>query len=154
MNKIDKQILQLLQENAQISNLELAEKVSLSPSPCLRRVKQLEEQGFIKKQVAILDTEKLGLQLTIFVSIGLKNHGQALMNEFTQTIKDIPEILECHLIAGNAADYLLKVIVPDLQHFQEFLLKKLTCIQGVSTVHSSFVLQKVINKTSVPLEHL
>ena len=86
MNKIDKKILQLLQENAKISNLELAEKVSLSPSPCLRRVKQQEEQGFIKKQVAILDTEKLGLQLTIFVSIGLKNHGQALMNEFTQLV--------------------------------------------------------------------
>ena len=154
MNRLDKKILQCLQNNAQISNVELAELVSLSPSPCLRRVKQLEKQGYIKKHVALLHAEKLGLQLTIFVSIGLKNHTSEIMRNFTQTIKKIPEILECHLVAGQSADYLLKVIVPDLQHFQEFLLKKLTLIKGVNSIHSSFVLQKITDNTALPLDHL
>lgn len=154
MNRVDKKILNLLQSNASINNVELAEQVSLSPSPCLRRVKQLEDQGYIEQRVALLNANKLGLQLTIFVSIGLKNHTPQLMENFKKNIQTIPEILECHLIAGQTSDYLLKVIVPDLQHFQTFLLKKLTLINGVNSIHSSFVLDKIINKTQLPLNYI
>ncbi len=154
MDRIDKKILALLQMDSQISNQELADKVALSPSPCLRRVKQLEEEGYIRKYVALLNPEKLELQLTIFVLISLNSHDTQKMAGFENAIKSSPEVIECHLITGHTADYLLKVIVCDLKEYQSFLLDKLTKIEGVSHVHSSFVLQSTVNKTELPLSHL
>ncbi len=151
MDRIDKKILQVLQTNGHINNLELAEKISLSPSPCLRRVKQLEETGYIKQYVALLDPEKLGLKLTVLVSVGLNSHVPEIMRAFEVTIKTLPEVMFCHLITGQAADYLLKVIVSDMEHYQYFLLKKLIPIKGVANVHSSFVLHSIVDKTSFPL---
>jgi Lrp/AsnC family transcriptional regulator, leucine-responsive regulatory protein len=154
MDRTDKKILSLLQYDSKISNQELADKVALSPSPCLRRVKQLEEAGYIERYVALLNPEKLGLQLTVFVLVGLSTHDSKIMSGFEQIIKASSEVVQCHLITGHTADYLLKVIVADLNQYQAFLLNKLTKIQGVHQVHSSFSLQTVVDKTELPLHHI
>lgn len=154
MDKVDKKILALLQENAQINNIELAEQVALSASPCLRRVKLLEENGFIKKTVAILDAEKIGLQLTVIVTIGLNTHQPKVMRDFEAKIELLPEVIECYLITGQSADYLLKIIVPDLNTYQRFLLEKLTSIDSLDSIHSSFILKTICNTTMLPLEHI
>src|SRR4249919_2958719 len=109
MDRIDKKILEILQNNSQISNQELAEKVALSPSPCLRRVKQLEENNYINRYVALLNPEKIGLQLTIIVSVGLSTHDPKKMHAFEKNMKSFPEVIQCYLIAGQTADYLLKI---------------------------------------------
>jgi Lrp/AsnC family leucine-responsive transcriptional regulator len=154
MDRIDKKILDLLQTNSQISNQELAELVALSPSSCLRRVKLLEEQGYIKKQVALLAPDKMGLNLTVLVLVGLNSHQPAVMKEFEDTVRFLPEVIQCYLITGQSADYLLKIILPDLNAYQAFLLSKLTCINGVESVHSSFILREVCDTTMLPLDHL
>jgi len=152
VDRIDKKILGILQENSQINNQELADQVALSPSPCLRRVKQLEENGYIKKQVALLDPEKIGLNLAVIVSVELNSHQPAIMSGFEETVRLLPEVIQCYLITGQSADYLLKIMVPDLHAYQSFLLGKLTCINGVSSVHSSFILRDVCNTTALPLD--
>ena len=154
MDRIDKKILTILQLNSRMSNQELADKVGLSPSPCLRRVKQLEDNGYISKYVALLDPNKLGLQLIIFVLVGLNTHESKKMTAFELAIRSSPEVIQCHLITGHSADYILKVIVSDLIEYQSFLLNKLTKIDGVSNVHSSFVLQTIVDKTELPLNRL
>lgn len=154
MDKIDKKILDLLQHNGKINNQQLADKVALSPSPCLRRVNQLEDEGYIDKYVALLDPEKIGLHLTIIVLVGLSSHETKAMNHFEQQIKTMHEVVRCYLIAGQAQDYILKVVVPSLNDYQNFMLKKLTQIDGVKNIHSSFVLKKIVDKTALPLDHL
>ncbi|MBS0350324.1 MAG: Lrp/AsnC family transcriptional regulator [Proteobacteria bacterium] len=154
MDRIDKKILALLQCDSKISNQELADKVSLSPSPCLRRVKQLEEAGYIEKYVALLNRDKLGLQLTVLVLVGLSTHDAKKMAGFEQIINASSEVVQCYLITGHTADYLLKVVVSDLNQYQHFLLNKLTKIDGVHHVHSSFVLQTIVDKTELPLNYI
>lgn len=154
MDRIDKKILEILQNDSQISNQYLAEKISLSPAPCLRRVKLLEDSGYIKKQVALISPEKIGLELTVIVLVGLNNHESSTMNAFEEKILLYPEVLQCYLITGQSADYLLKIIVPNLNAYQDFLLGKLTKIKGVSSVHSSFILRSICDTTALPLGHL
>lgn len=154
LDRTDKKILEVLQSNCQITNQELAELVALSPSSCLRRVKLLEDQGYIKKQVALLNPEKLGLNLTVIVLVGLNNHQPGIMREFEETVRFLPEVIQCYLITGQSADYLLKIIVPDLNAYQAFLLGKLTNINGVNSVHSSFILRDICETTILPLTHL
>ena len=151
MDNVDKNILDLLQHDGKISNQELADRIALSPSPCSRRVKQLEDEGYIRQYVALLDPIKIGLQLTIMVSIALVNHDHKIMKNFEKKIATFPEVIHCYLITGQSADYLMKVIVANLSEYQSFLLEKLTVIDGVSQVHSSFVLQPIVDKTSLPL---
>lgn len=150
MDKTDKEILRILQKNSRITNQELAEKVNLSPSPCLRRVKQLEKLGYIKQYISILDPKKLGFDLTIFILIGLNTHDPKKMEKFQETVIDLPNVLECHLITGQSADYLLKVVTNNLENYHQFLLKKLSTIPGVNNIHSSFVLNTVTEKL-IPL---
>ncbi len=154
LDRTDKKILELLQSDSQISNQELAEKIALSPSPCLRRVKQLTDNGYINKQVTLLNPEKIGLSLIVIVLVGLNTHQPAVMNAFEETMQLLPEVIQCYLITGQSADYLLKIIVPDLKAYQDFLLGKLTGINGVSSVHSSFILRTVCDTTALPLDHL
>lgn len=154
MDRIDKKILEVLQINSQINNHDLADLVALSPSSCLRRVKMLEEKGIIKKQVALLEPEKVGLKLTVITLVGLNSHQPAVMSEFEDTIRFLPEVIECFLITGQSADYLLKIIVPDLNAYQSFLLGKLTSINGVSSVQSSFILRKICDTTALPLDYI
>jgi Lrp/AsnC family leucine-responsive transcriptional regulator len=154
IDRTDKKILDILQHEAQISNQELAEQVALSPSPCLRRVKQLTENGTIYKQVALLNPKKIGLELTVIVLVGLNSHQASVMNGFEEAMRMQPEVIQCYLITGQSADYLLKVIVPDLNAYQAFLLEKLTSIDGVGSVHSSFILRTICETTALPLDHL
>lgn len=154
IDRIDKHILSLLQNDCSISNQELADKVALSPSPCLRRVKHLEENNIITKRVALLNPEPLGLALTVHVLVGLSNHSPNIMQQFEEIMSSAPEVITCQLITGQSADYVLKVIIPDLNHYQAFLLEKLTRIKGVSSVQSSFVLRNIVAKTSLPLDHI
>jgi Lrp/AsnC family leucine-responsive transcriptional regulator len=154
LSKMDRHILNELQDNSQISNIELAEKIGLSPSPCLRRVKQLEAAGFIDGYVARLNEQKLQLKLVALIQISMDRHTPERFENFENIISQYAEVLECYLITGQNADYLLKVIVPDMEYYQDFLLGRLTRIAGVSGVQSSFIMRKVIDKTALPLGHL
>ena len=151
LDRTDKRILNEIQHNSRISNLELADKIGLSPSPCSRRVKQLEDAGFIKQHVALLNQAKLGLKLIAMIQVSMDRHTPERFENFEKHIETWPEVLECYLITGQAADYLLKIIVQDMDEYQQFLLGKLTCIEGVSGVQSSFVLRKAVDKTILPL---
>lgn len=151
LDKYDQQILDIIQKQGRITNQELAEAINLSPSPCLRRVRQLEESGMIDGYVALLDAKKLGLTLVSFMQISMDKHTPERFNHFETQIAEFPEVLECHLVTGQSADYLLKVIVKDMDGFQHFLLNKLTPIEGVSGVHSSFVLKSPVNTTALPI---
>ncbi len=152
LDKIDKRILTELQRNARISNQELADKVGLSPSPCLRRVKNLEEAGLIKGYVTELDASKLGLKLMAIVQVAMDRHTPDRFEQFEATIKTYPQVLECIMITGQSADYQLKVLVKDMDEYQDFLLKKLTRINGVSDVRSSFVLRQIHSITTLPID--
>jgi Lrp/AsnC family leucine-responsive transcriptional regulator len=154
LDRIDRRILECLQQDGGLSNQELAEKVGLSPSPSLRRVRALEEAGIILKRVTLLDRKKLGLSLTVILNIGMDRHTPERFEEFEKAVAALPEVQECYLVTGQEADYQLKVVVPDMDAYQAFLLGKITRIPGVSGVHSSFVLRRVIDSTEVPLGYL
>lgn len=151
LDRIDRRILDELQKDGAISNLDLAEKVGLSPSPCSRRVKALQESGIIQKTVAVLDPKALGLDLVAMLSISMDRHTPERFENFETLVAGFSEVLECYLITGSSADYLLKVIVKDMEGYQQFLLGKLTRIEGVSGVHSSFVMRKVVDSTRLPM---
>ena len=154
LDKLDKRILQALQRDGSITNLELAEQIGLSPSPCARRVKQLEEAGIINKQVTLLNASQLDLKLTALIQISMDRHTPDRFEVFEKQVRSYPEVIECLLITGQSADYQLKVVVPDMECYQEFLLNKITRIEGVTDVHSSFMLREVINTTELPLNHI
>ncbi|WP_333873668.1 Lrp/AsnC family transcriptional regulator [Methylobacter sp.] len=151
LDRFDRQILRVLQTDGRISNQELADRIGLSPSPCLRRVRTLEESGLITGYRALLDAKALGLTLMALIHISMDQHTPERFNDFETAISDIAEVMECLLITGQSADYQLKVVVKDLDAYQELLLKRITGIKGVSGVHSSFVLRRVVDKTAFPI---
>ncbi len=151
LDRYDQMILDILQKNGRITNQELAEAIKLSPSPCLRRVRQMEEDGLIDGYVALLNAKKLGLSLMAFIGISMDRHTPERFEKLESTLAGYPEVLECHLITGQDADYLLKVIVRDMDAYQQFLLNKLTRIEGVTGVHTSFVMKSPINSTALPV---
>ena len=151
LDRTDRRILALMQENARISNLELAERVGLSPTPCSRRVKRLEDSGLIEGHVTLLNQAMLGLKLTAIISISMDRHTPERFANFEARVGEFPEVVECSIVTGQAADYLLKAVVPDMAYYEEFLLGRLTRIEGVTGVHTSFVLRKVIARTALPL---
>jgi len=151
LDRYDRRILELLQQNGRLSNLELAEKIGLSPSPCLRRVRALEAAGIISGYRGVLDAHKLGLTLMALVYISMDRHTPERFANFDAKIRALPEVLECLLITGQQADYQLKVVVRDMEAYQQLLLHKITRIEGVTGVHSSFVLRRVIDKTALPV---
>ncbi|QPF76739.1 Lrp/AsnC family transcriptional regulator [Roseateles sp. DAIF2] len=150
-DKFDKHILEVLQKDGRIANQELAERIGLSPSPCLRRVRALEEAGLISGYRASVDAKKLGLTLTALVHISMDVHTPERFAAFEAAVGLLPEVLECLLITGQEADYQLKVAVRDMDHYQALLLGHLTRIPGVSGVHSSFVLRNVLKDAIVPV---
>jgi Lrp/AsnC family leucine-responsive transcriptional regulator len=154
LDRIDKRILSELQKNGSITNLQLADKIGLSPSPCSRRVKALIESGVIGKTVTMLDEKKLGLSLTALINISMDRHTPDRFNNFESEVSSYTEVQECLLITGSAADYQLKVVVQDMEAYQAFLLGKLTKIEGVTGVHSSFVMRKVVDTRALPLNSL
>jgi Lrp/AsnC family leucine-responsive transcriptional regulator len=151
IDRFDRQILQVLQQEGRISNQELADRIGLSPSPCLRRVRTLEESGFITGYRALLDAKALGLSLLALIHISMDQHTPERFDRFETAIREIPEVMECLLITGQSADYQLKVVVKDMDAYQELLLNRITQISGVTGVHSSFVLRRVVDKTALPV---
>lgn len=151
LDRYDRRILELLQREGRLSNQELAERIGLSPSPCLRRVRSLEESGLISGYRALLDAKKLGLSLMALIQISMDRHTPERFDNFEQRIRDLPEVLECLLVTGHDADYQLKVVVHDMEAYQALLLNKITRIEGVTGVHSSFVLRRVVDRTELPI---
>ena len=152
LDKTDVTILKELQNDAVISNLELADKVSLSPSPCSRRVRQIEDAGYFRGKVILLDPEKVGLPVNVFIQITLTSQKKPMLQFFEKTISQWPEIMECYLMTGDF-DYLVRVVVPDLKIYQ-LLLDKVTELDCISHIRSSFSLKQVCYKTALPLGHL
>jgi DNA-binding Lrp family transcriptional regulator len=152
LDKIDIEILMALQLDAGISNLELAEKISLSPSPCSRRVKLLENAGFFRGRVTLLDPKAVGLPVNVFIQITLSRQEKKNLEVFENNISQFSEVMECYLMAGDF-DYLIRVAVPDLMSYQIFL-DKVTDMEGISLIKSSFSLKQICYKTELPLKHL
>lgn len=151
IDRQDRHILEILQQEGRISNQELADRVGLSPSPCLRRVRALEDSGLISGYRALLDARRLGLTLMALLHISMDRHTPERFVNFDREISTIPEVLECLLITGQDADYQLKVVVKDMEAYQDLLLNRITRIEGVTGAHSSFVLRQIVNKTALPI---
>ncbi len=150
LDEIDRRILRALQANGRIQNIELAEKVGLSPSPCLRRVKMLEAAGVIERYVALLDASKIGKGLTVFARIWLTGQDAETVDHFTDRIRSVPEVVECHLMAGEC-DFLLRVVVADIDGYRRFQADTLTRIKGVQSVKTEIPIQKIKLTSELPL---
>ena len=151
LDNIDRRILTALQNNARISNVELAHMVGLSPSPCLRRVKTLEDCGVIQRYVSLLDQGAVGFPVSVFVNVTLERQVESALEQFEAAIGKRPEVLECYLMTGDA-DYLLRVVTSDLASYERFLVDHLARIPGVSSIKSSFALKQVSYRTALPLK--
>jgi Lrp/AsnC family leucine-responsive transcriptional regulator len=153
LSHTDMRILQVLQTDARLTNVELAERVGMSPSPCLRRVRQLETRGVISSTVALLDRRALGLDVLAFVEVHIDRHTDTVADAFAGAVMKEPEVTACYAMTG-AYDYLLQVIVPSLDAYADFTMNRLLKMPGVKDVRSSFVLQSVKESTALPLGHL
>lgn len=150
LDDIDRKILEQLQADGRMPNQELSERIGLSPSPCLRRLRQLENEGVIQRYVALVDPEAVGLGVTAFVRVRLDQQDDRHLAVFEAAIADFPEVMECYLMTGEA-DYQLRVLVGSLGEFEDFLRHRLTRIAGVAQVTTSFALRPVVYKTALPV---
>ena len=150
MDQTDKRILKALQQNGKLQNNELAQVIGLSPSPCLRRVKQLEDDGIIEKYVALVDPAKVNLGLTVFARIWLKSQDAETVDQFVDAIQDMPEVVECQLMAGDC-DFFLRIVVADLEAYRQFQIHHLNKISGLQNVKTEIPLQKIKQTTELPL---
>jgi Lrp/AsnC family leucine-responsive transcriptional regulator len=153
LDAIDCHIIAELQSDARLSNVELADKVGLSPSPCLRRVRRLEQEGYILGYRAALQRDRVGLGFSVFVGVKLNGHANDGALAFEQTVVEMPEVVACHLVSGEA-DYFLEVVVPDLAGYQRFLVRKLLNLPIVREVRSNIAIQTLKAGAPLPLEHL
>jgi Lrp/AsnC family transcriptional regulator, leucine-responsive regulatory protein len=150
MDATDREILQLLQEDGRLTNAALAAKVHLSPSPCLRRLKRLEDDGVIERYRAILDRRRVGLGLTVFLEIKVEGHTDETARRLQETFGAMEEVVACHIVSGPA-DFLLEVVVPDLEHYERLLLGRLLNVRGVADVRSNFAIRTVKANGALPL---
>lgn len=150
LDRTDISILNSLQENARITNADLARSVNLSPTPCFNRVKVMEELGVIKRQVTLLEPDVLGLHVNVFIHVSLEKQVEGALQRFENAIADHPEVMECYLMSGDA-DYLIRVLVPNIQSLERFILDHLTKFPDVANIRSSFALKQVRYKTALPL---
>jgi Lrp/AsnC family leucine-responsive transcriptional regulator len=150
LDAVDRKILVQLQANGRMSLAELADKVGLSASPCLRRVRMLEKAGVISRYVAVLDQRAVGLPVSVFVSIKLERQKQDALDRFAKAIERWPEVLECYLMTGPR-DYWLRVVVPDLAAYERFVKQKLTRLEGIASIESSFALEQVKYTNVLPV---
>lgn len=157
LDKTDRKILSILQSDGRLTNQEVAERVNLSPSPCLRRIKNLEESGVIRQYVALLDADKIGLGLLAYVNVRLEKHsdlpaagGRSPLADFSASVANWPEVVACYAMTGDL-DYLLRVHVEDMEHFSRFMMETLLRHPAVTDVKSSFALQKIKETTALPL---
>lgn len=149
-DKTDRKILDALQDNARITNIELAQMVGLSPSPCLQRVRRLQESGLISRYVTLLNPLALGLTVSVFIQVSLERQVERALESFEKAIQSRPEVMECYLMTGDA-DYLLRVVVPDVPSLERFIVNYLSKISGIASIKSSFALKQVKYKTALPL---
>lgn len=150
LDKTDLEILEHLQENARLSNVQLAEAIHLSPSPCLARVRRLEQRGVISRYVTLLEPLALGLTVSVFIQVRLEKQIEPALEGFEKAIASRPEVMECYLMTGDA-DYLLRVVVPDVPALEHFIVDFLSRVPGVDNIRSSFALKQVKYKTALPL---
>ena len=150
---IDLRILAEIQDDAGLSNVDLARRVGLSPSPCLARVKALEASGVILRRVTLIDPAAVGAGVSVFVQVTLEKQIESRLEAFQAAVRDFPEVMECYLMTGDS-DYLLRVVVPDVDSFQKFIVDRLSRTRGVANIRSSFALKQVKYKTALPLERL
>lgn len=147
---IDRKILNALQHDGRLQNVDLAKLVGLSPSPCLRRVRALEEAGVIERYVAVLSPGKVGKGLSVFARVWLKGQDASTVDQFTAAIQEMPEVVECHLMAGDC-DFLLRVVAADLEDYRQFQIKHLTRIPGVQSVKTDVPMQRVKLTSVLPI---
>ena len=150
LDTIDLKILRQLQDDAALPNVALARRVGLSPSPCLRRVQILEEQRVIRRRVTLVDPAAVGLGMNIFIQVTLEKQTERTLQQFEKKILEYPEVLECYLMTGEA-DYLLRAVLPDMESFERFVVDRLTRINGVARVRSSFAMKQVKYTTRLPI---
>lgn len=153
LDRIDRRILEHLQDDGRLSNQELAERVALSPSPCLRRVRGLERAGIIRGYAALLDALQVGLGLLAFVTVKLEKRGKMPVDQFTRAVQAWPEVIACFSMTGDM-DYLMRVQVEDLEHYSRFIMEKLLKQPGVIDIRTNFVLERIKETTALPLAHL
>jgi Lrp/AsnC family leucine-responsive transcriptional regulator len=150
LDSLDVSILEQMQENARITNVELARRVNLSASPCFERVRALAQAGVIRQHVTLLDTDRLGLNLNVFIRVSLEKQREDILHKFEETIVRRPEVMECYLMTGDS-DYLLRVLVRDVRDLERFILNGLSKVVGISNISSSIALKQVRYKTAVSL---
>ena len=153
LDPIDRRILAEVQRDGRVTNQDLSERVGLSPSPCLARVRALEDAGIILRRVALLDPVKVGANVSVFIQVTLEKQTEAVLEVFEASIAGLPEVMECYLMTGDS-DYLLRVVVPDIVALQNFIVGRLSKTRGVANIKSSFALKQVKYKTALPLEEL
>ncbi len=151
LDTIDQRILAALQENARVTNVELAEASGVSASPCWRRVRELERTGVISRYVTLVDPASVGLPVSVFIQVSLEKQVETALEDFERIVLERPEVMECYLMTGDA-DYLLRVVVADLEAYERFLMDHLTRIPTVANIRSSFALKQVKYRTALPLE--
>ena len=151
LDAIDRRILEHLQDNARISNVDLAARVGISASPCWRRVRELEESGVISNYVTLIDAASVGLMVSVFVNVSLERQVERELDVFQNAIRERPEVMECYLMTGEA-DFLLRVVVRDLMAYERFLMDHLTRVPGIASIRSSFALKQVKYRTALPLD--
>ena len=153
LDDFDTRIIAALQKDGRLSNVELAERIGLSASPCLRRVKRLERDGYIGAYRAVLDRARIGLGFTVFIGVRLEAHANDRAGKFEEAVLDLREVIACHMVSGTV-DYLLEVVVPDLAHYQTFLVDKLLALPIVREVQSSIAINTLKAGAPLPLDHL
>lgn len=150
LDQYERRILALLQEDASLSTAAIAEKVGLSQSPCWRRIDRLEREGYIKRKVALVDRRKVGLNAHVFVQVKLNAHGRTHLDEFTEAIRAIPEVLECYVLMGPV-DFLIRVVAPDIEAYERLFFHKLSQLPGVQEVNSTVALSEIKATTVLPI---
>ncbi|MFQ3229234.1 Lrp/AsnC family transcriptional regulator [Reinekea sp.] len=154
LDGFDRKILETLQEDASLTNQEVADCIGLSASPCSRRIKSLEDRGYIVRRIAVVNPKSVNLNLTALLNIRMDKHTPERFENFERKIAALPEVIECALVTGQDADYQLKVVVPDMDEYHNVLLKHITTIEGVDGVHSSFLLRQIISHKALPLKYI
>lgn len=150
LDAYDRKILTLLQDDASLSSAQVAEQVGLSQSPCWRRIQRLKDEGVIRRQVTLLDRKKIGLDTQIFAQVKLNAHGRSNFAEFTEAIREFPEVLECYVLMG-AVDFLLRIVTSDIEAYEKFFFEKLSLVPGIQEVNSVVALSEIKSTTRLPL---
>lgn len=150
LDQIDLRILRTLQEHGRLTNQELAERVGLTQSPCLRRVRRLEQEGIIDRYVAVLNQAKIGLPVSVIAQVRVDSHEADVLDRFERAVREWPEVMECYLMTGSR-DYLLRVVVEDVAAYERFIKEKLTAIRGIGSIESSFALNQIKYKHALPI---